>query len=157
MAGYTTAFLGASQNSDWWTVIPKYLVIAVLAWAGLDVDIEPTVTFVNLWCLDLVAFAIKEIVRYRRFPIETIVFKGLRHIAVLFIPLALTMVAKSNGRPFEVLYTILMFAACIYLLVAIISSVATMFTKREYENDEAIGLALESLRKKLLRVFKRFS
>lgn len=153
MASYTTAFLGASHGSDLLSTLSKCIVVAVFTWAGLDMDIELTVTYINLWLLDIIAFSVKDVVTWRRFPIESIVFRALRYMVVLFIPLGLTMIAKSNGRQFEVMYEVLMFASCLLLLIGIVSSVATMFTRKEYQNDEFIGVALESLRSKLIHVF----
>jgi hypothetical protein len=142
-------------TADWWQTPFKYLLLTVCAWMGTQVDIEPARIYLWLWCFDIVTFVIKDAVLNRRLAIETIIKRAVRHISVLIIPFTLVLLAKTYGKDYEQLHAMFVFMASLFLSITTISNIASLFTLKEYNNDDIMGKLIESVANKLSKIFKK--
>ncbi|PBJ04990.1 phage holin family protein [Flavobacterium sp. ACN6] len=105
--------------------------------------------------MDTFLGVIKTIVLNNRFTFKKLAVGFVSKLAVLLIPTALALMSKGLNYNFNWFVTAVMNLLIVSDGISIISNIIAIKTKKEVENFDAITLILNSIRSRLIQLFKK--
>jgi hypothetical protein len=116
----------------------KISVVAFFGWLGLQIDVVPIAIYALLWMLESFTQMLKNIVVFRKLDLWQWIFRSIKHLSVLIIPLVIVLMVKSVGQEYQTLYKSSIFMITFYISLTTIGNVVTMFTGKEYRFESVI-------------------
>lgn len=116
----------------------KISIVAFFGWLGLQIDVVPIAIYALLWMLESFTQMLKNIVVFRKLHLWQWIFRSIKHLSVLIIPLVIVLMVKSVGQEYQTLYKSSIFMITFYISLTTIGNIVTMFTGQEYRFESVI-------------------
>lgn len=123
---------------SYWINLIKISLIAFFGWLGLQIDIVPLVLYSILWFIENVTYLFKVGFLYRKVNFTDWVFRAIKNMSVLIIPLIIVVLVKVLDQDSDSLYRSSVFMITFYISLTSIGNVISLFSGREYNFDEIL-------------------
>jgi len=131
----------------------KLLLYGIFMYLEMDTGIVKVLFY--LMIMDTFLGIIKTIVLNNHFSFKKLAVGFVSKLAVLLIPTALALMSKGLNYNFNWFVTAVMNLLIVSDGISIISNIIAIKTKKEVENFDAITLILNSIRNRLIQIFKK--
>ena len=131
----------------------KLLLYGIFIYLEMDTGIVKVLFY--LMIMDTFLGVIKTIVLNKHFTFKKLAVGFVSKLAVLLIPTALALMSKGLNYNFKWFVTVVMDLLIVSDGISIISNIIAIKTKKEVENFDAITLILNSIRSRLIQLFKK--
>ncbi|MBB4804670.1 hypothetical protein HNP37_004767 [Flavobacterium nitrogenifigens] len=131
----------------------KLLLYGIFIYLEMDTGIVKVLFY--LMIMDTFLGVVKTIVLNNHFTFKKLAVGFVSKLAVLLIPTALALMSKGLNYNFNWSVTAVMNLLIVSDGISIISNIIAIKTKKEVENFDAITLILNSIRSRLILLFKK--
>jgi len=122
----------------------------------IDIDVELLKVLFCLILIDTFLGVVKVFVLEKDFSFKKLILGLVSKIAVLLIPMSLTLMGKGLNYDFKWFVTLVMDLLIVSDGISIFSNVIAIRTKNEVKNFDALTKLLKAVRCSLIKLFKRF-
>ncbi|WP_299767965.1 phage holin family protein [uncultured Dokdonia sp.] len=122
----------------------------------IDIDVELLKVLFCLILIDTFLGVVKVFVLEKDFSFKKLILGLVSKIAVLLIPMSLTLMGKGLNYDFKWFVTLVMDLLIVSDGISIFSNVIAIRTKNEVKNFDALTKLLKTVRCSLIKLFKRF-
>lgn len=116
----------------------KISIVAFFGWLGLQIDVVPIVIYAILWGFESFTQTLKNIILYKKLNLWDWIWRSVRHMSVLIIPMVIVLLVKSAGQEFNSLYKSSIFMITFYISLTTIGNIVSLFTGSEYKFESVI-------------------
>lgn len=110
----------------------KISLIAFFGWIGLQIDVVPIALYSMIWVIESFTHLLKVLFLYRKVDFWEWIFRTVKHLSVLVIPLVIILMVKAAGQDFNSLYRSSILMITFYISITAIGNVISLFSNKEY-------------------------
>ncbi|MFT5890883.1 MAG: toxin secretion/phage lysis holin [Dokdonia sp.] len=134
----------------------EFKILAYSLFVYLEIDVELLKVLFCLMLIDTFLGVIKVIVLEKIFSFKRLIQGLVSKIAILLIPISLTLMGKGLNYDFKWFVTLVIDLLIVSDGISIFSNAIAIRTKKEVKNFDALTTLLKTVRCSLIKLFTRF-